>query len=152
MGTEELLARLRARYEDTENPLAVWRAVLVCLGEERPLPDWARQHLLAVATDLCRLAELDEEPGMIATRETLRGTRARRVTAVLDAMRLRPATRGRKADAFEAWAPTRAEALDGMVRLCRAHGMTRESAIDRAVERWKVSRRTVERALGTRKK
>jgi hypothetical protein len=159
MSPAEYLDRLAVRFAESNNPIACWFAIRFCLSRAMPLPDFARQYLHFVATDICRLTELDaaesyRTPHYVPpVRETLRGDRATRQRAVLCTMGLLPRGRGRRPDAFEEWITPRSECLIGLVSLARkAGGMTIEQAYAYAAERWNVSERTVRNTVESARK
>jgi hypothetical protein len=154
MTAAVLVARLERRYQETANPLCVWFALRACLQEDLPLPAFVTGYLLSAATDICRLAEMDEEgtyrePARYVrpASETLRGDRESRARSVIAALRLHPEGRGRKRDAFEQWCPRREDLVVGLVGLARDHGMTKQQAIELVALRWRVSLDTVRHYL-----
>ena len=56
---QERLAACRQRFETRENVLNVWRAIRICLNEEKPLPlpDWVLHYLGRTAWKIDTLAQ-----------------------------------------------------------------------------------------------
>ncbi len=49
----------KSLYEETENPLYVWRAIQCCKDYEREYPDWVKEYLSNVADEILNI----ENPG-----------------------------------------------------------------------------------------
>ena len=57
------LSELEERARDRKNPLYAWQAILLCCGNEVPLPTWCLRYLAAVAIKFGSLASRCGVPG-----------------------------------------------------------------------------------------
>jgi len=82
-SSEDAQSSSRALFEQTGNPVYIWREILVCLSppdrqSRRPLPDYCLDYLASCADGISRLAELRDP-------RTLEPRRAGETTAAYEA-------------------------------------------------------------------